>query len=195
MTESIRSGDTVFFSVNFYNTTGGYSAVSQLPPTWAVFRNSETAPFLTGTMVARGGTLIGSYIGSFITSSINGFLPGQFYEVQAIGRINGRPVSYPVKTFVLDDMVNANVVAVSGVPASMVSIVDANVVSVSGVKVSLANFNEGSSGGTVNAQQVWEYPARALTGVPPVNVVEVSGVRTSVNHIAKSTWNEFVSDH
>lgn len=144
MGEYVKLNDVVYFSVNFYNPTGGYSIPSQVIPQWIVYENSSIVPMLSGPMVARVG---GSYVGSLVANTTNGFDKNSFYDIQASGKINNKPVFFSMKQFVLNDIVDANVVQVSGVPAVGVGVVNANIIQVSGVNVSLSSFG-GSGGGT-----------------------------------------------
>lgn len=77
-------------------------------------------------------------------------------------------------------VVNANIVQVSGIPVSIDETFDANIVSVSGVNVTLSDFNTGGGGAT--AAQVWSYADRQLTSFP-------SG------SFADAIWNESISEH
>lgn len=208
MSDYIKSGDTVYFSINFYNPTGGYSVASQVVPQWLVYENVTLVPILSGPMVARAGGATGSYVGSLVASVANGFDKNSFYDVQASGRINNRPVFYSIKQFVLDDIIDANVVQVSGIPASNVNTVNANIVQVSGVRVSLRDFNSGDQGSfptapaiagavwneSVSTHQIYGSTGYALNAASG-NLIGGAGTAPTAAVVAGAVWTELTSNH
>jgi len=208
MSEYIKINETVYFTVNFYNPNGGYSTVSQITPQWQVYKNTTLVPILSGAMLTRGGGSVGSYVGSFVASLANGFNKGEFYDVQAVGRINNRPAYFSMKQFVLDDVVDANIVQVSGVPASSIDVVKANIVQVSGVRVSLADFNLPAGGSVPTAaavaDAVWDeavlgHQTQGSTGyalnVASGNLIGGAGTAPTAAVVAGAVWTELTTNH
>jgi len=143
MLEHVKLNDTVYFTINYHNPTGGYSMPSARPPRWLVYRGAEVQPLLSGPLVSRG--ILGSYVGVFIANAANGFEDGLFYDVQASGFINNESVFNAVKQFVVGDLADVNLIRVNGVPINVTQEVKADIVKCSGVAVTLNDFNKNSS--------------------------------------------------
>jgi hypothetical protein len=140
MSEYIQLDDTVRFTQNFYHPASGYSSAVDSTPRYYVYEDDTNTNILQGGMTARTD-IPGSYHGSFVASTANGFETDKFYDVQVSGELNGISGFTSVKQFKLGDIYDTNVVQVSGEPiTNSTATYDANVVSVSGENVHIDNF-------------------------------------------------------
>ena len=152
MSEYIKLDDTVYFTANFYHPVSGFSYAADATPAWYVYESGATS-ILNGSMTLRDG-IVGSYWSNFVASTANNFASGRFYDVQVSGTIGGVSGFSKVKEFVLSD------------------VVDANILQVSGAYVHLEDFKADVSGLSTFDPAI---TAVAVSGIPEVNVVQVSG--------------------
>lgn len=113
MSEYIRLNDPVKFGVVTSSPSGGAVTDADETPRWMVFEELNTTPILQGNFSQRTG-FVGNYIGAFHASGVSGFDQGNYYEVVASGKVAGIVGFDVVKTFVVGDYYDVNVVQVSG---------------------------------------------------------------------------------
>lgn len=119
--EFVSLEDTVRFGV--VTTSPADSGVVQdadETPRWYVFEDKAHDYLLTDLFIPRSGNsneFVGNYIGCFDASGVTGFESNKYYEVLASGEVDGIVGFSVVKSFVVDDVYDANVVRVSGIQA------------------------------------------------------------------------------
>ena len=119
--EFVSLEDTVRFGINTHNVSG-VRVNADSTPRWYVFEDKAHDFLLEDLFIARSGNsneFVGNYIGCFDASGVTGFESNKYYEVLASGEVDGNVGFHVVKTFVVDDVYDANVVQVSGVPAEL----------------------------------------------------------------------------
>ncbi len=79
MSEYIKLNDTVYFTTNFYHPSSGFSIGADEAPRWLVYESGATLT-LQGNMNVRAG-IVGSYWGSFVASTANGFVSTRYYDI------------------------------------------------------------------------------------------------------------------
>lgn len=109
----VRLNDVYKFGVTTHNPSGGALKNTDETPRWSVFENDSDTAILEGNFTSRTG-FIGTYKGSFHTSGVNGFNSNSYYELHASGKIDGIVGRAIISNFVIDDIVNANIVQISG---------------------------------------------------------------------------------
>jgi hypothetical protein len=235
----MKINDPVYITANFYHPQSGYSINADATPAWTVYESGAQV-ILQGSMISRG---MGSYWANFMATAANGFNTGLFYDVEVSGAVGGVTGFASVKSFILGEILDANVVQVSGEDVTYASsTVNANVVQVSGEYVSIDDFGGTSTAPTVqqiraemdaNSLQlvaisgnvsglagaamrgtdsaalassltsvsgiiptpttIWANATRSLTeavsvsGIPTVNVVQVSGIPVSIGDFGGGT--------
>lgn len=113
MSEFVKLGDTFRFGVVTHNPSGGALKTADELPRWSVFEDSSDTPILEGAFTLRSG-FIGTYRSTFNATLGNGFNSTGFYEVHASGKVDSIVGRAIIKSFVLDDIYNANMVQISG---------------------------------------------------------------------------------
>lgn len=161
MSEYVKLDDTVYFTVNFYHPTSGFSYAADATPIWLVYESGASL-ILQNNMIIRN-TIVGSYWGNFIASAANGFVAQRFYDIQVSGTVAGISGFSSVKQFVLNDVYDVNIVQTSGEWASPQSKIDANIVSVSGIDISIENFRDNVS--AVNVRTEIDLNSLKLTAI------------------------------
>lgn len=111
MSEHVKINDVVRFSAFTFHPSGGALTTADETPRWSVFEEASDTPILEGAFSARTG-FIGTYRGTFDATLANGFNTQSYYEVHASGKVQGVVGRIIVKSFVLDDIFNANVLQV-----------------------------------------------------------------------------------
>jgi hypothetical protein len=115
MSEYMSLGDTIRFGITITNPIGGALINADETPRWYVYTStSGDNPLMQGAFSARAN-LMGTYNSSFVASSANNFITGDYCEVHASGKVSGTVGRAIIKTFVLDDLYSTNVIQVSGV--------------------------------------------------------------------------------
>ena len=130
MSEFIKLDDTVRFGVVTYNQSG-VPVAADTTPKWYVYEDDTDTVVLTGNFTQRT-SLPGVYRGIFGASGVSGFEAFKYYEVHASGTVNSISSKTIIKTFVVDDVFNANIVQVSGT----------NVETVGDFKADLTSLND-----------------------------------------------------
>ena len=115
MLEYIKSGQNVYFSVCSHTPSGGALTIADVTPKYYVdSKNGSTiSRIINGYSMQPSPYFSGKYDGYFYTSGTM-FNAGTYYEVSVSGAVLGLTDVIPVKTFVLEDTFNANVVQTSG---------------------------------------------------------------------------------
>jgi hypothetical protein len=113
MSEFIKKTDTVRFGVTTHNPSGGALKTADEAPRWRVFEEASDTSILDGLFTVRTG-YDGTYRATFDATIGNGFNSNSYYEIHASGKVDGIVGRAIIKTFVLDDIYNANMVEISG---------------------------------------------------------------------------------
>jgi hypothetical protein len=162
MSEFVSLGDVVRFGITISNPNASGALVNaDETPRFYAYRNNLDTITLQGNFVLRTD-LVGTYRGSGIFNAGNGFSAGDYVEVHASGKLNGAVNRAIVKSFVINDVFDANLVQINGSSIAPTNVVNANVIQVSGVYVAPAD--------EVNA-----------------NVIKVSGVLVHYNDLVNPT--------
>ncbi len=115
--EHVKTDDVVRFGAVTHNPSGGALINADEVPRWRVFEEASDTSILSGLFTQRTG-FIGTYRATITASEANGFDPNSFYEIHASGKVNGIVGRAIIKTFVLDDIFNSNLMHIqSGGPA------------------------------------------------------------------------------
>ena len=113
MSEFIKKTDTVRFGVTTHNPSGGALKTADEAPRWRVFEEASDTSILDGLFTVRTG-YDGTYRATFDATIGNGFNSNSYYEIHASGKVDGIVGRAIIKTFVLDDIFDANMVEISG---------------------------------------------------------------------------------
>lgn len=113
MPEPVKLGDVVYFGVTIHTPPSGALINADATPRWMMFRNGSDSITLQGDFTQRANH-IGRYRSSGIVSTGNGFSTNDYVEVHASGRVGGQYDGCIVKSFIIDDIFDANIVKVSG---------------------------------------------------------------------------------
>lgn len=113
MSEYINLGDVTYFGITVTHPSGGQLTAADETPRYFLYRNASDTPSISANFIARAG-LIGTYRGSGDITSGNGFATGDYVEVHASGKVSGLQGRAIIKTFVVDDVYDVNVVKNSG---------------------------------------------------------------------------------
>lgn len=113
-TEFVSLGDLVRFGVCTHNLSGVLQNADS-PPLWYAFSNDSDTVILNGNFNARVG-MIGTYRSNFPASVASGFNAGDYVEIHASGVVNGISDRMIVKSFVINDPFDGNLVKISGIP-------------------------------------------------------------------------------
>ena len=116
MSEFVSLSDTVRIGATLHHPSGGYLVNGDVAPRYFVYKNDSDTEILAGAMTLRSG-FVGTYRANFVASVGNGFAKNDYVEVQVSGMVDGIVGRCVLKTFVIDDVYDANVVKISGVPA------------------------------------------------------------------------------
>jgi hypothetical protein len=204
MSEYIQLDDTVRFTQNFYHPASGYSSAVDSTPRYYVYEDDTNTNILQGGMTARTD-IPGSYHGSFVASTANGFETDKFYDVQVSGELNGISGFTSVKQFKLGDIYDTNVVQVSGEQiTNSTATYDANVVQVSGeyVDVKALQGDAGSLTAGSVADAVWDealgdHVSGGSTGQALVTasgnligMVGTDGAALAATALSNATWTD-----
>lgn len=120
MAEYIKLNDTVRFGIITSNPATGQTASADATPAWFAYKNDSDTIVTSGFFTLRSG-LVGTYRANFVASAANGFASNDFIEVQASALVGGIYNRAIVRSFVIDDIVDTNVVQVSGVTVQVAS--------------------------------------------------------------------------
>ena len=113
MPEPVKLGDVVYFGMTVHTPPSGALVNTDVTPRWMMFRNGSDTITLQGDFTQRSGH-IGRYRSSGILSAGNGFSTNDYIEVHASGRVGGQYDGCIVKSFIIDDIFDSNIVKVSG---------------------------------------------------------------------------------
>ncbi len=129
MTQFIKFNDVYKFGVTTHNPSGGALKSADELPRWSVFEDDSDTPILDGLFTLRTG-FIGTYRGSFHASGVSGFNSNGYYEIHASGKVDSIVGRAIIDSFVIDDVVCADIVKVSGsvLPGAFI---DVNVIEIS----------------------------------------------------------------
>lgn len=141
--EYISLGDTVYFGATIHHPSGGYLVNADETPKYFAFVNETDTPLVEGNFTTRG--IPGTYRGKFNVTSGNGFLKGNYVEIHASGKVDGVVGRAILKSFVINDVFDANIVQVSGEPATPMS---DNAISSAVLNAQLSDY---TSNGTVGS--------------------------------------------
>ncbi len=114
--EFVSLEDTVKFGINTHNVSG-IRVNADETPRWYVFEDNSHDFLLSDLFIARSGNnneFVGKYNGYFDASGVTGFESGKYYEVHASGKVNNSVGFDVIKSFVIDDIFDTNIVQVSG---------------------------------------------------------------------------------
>lgn len=140
MSESVRMGDIIRFGITTRHPTSGDIRDTDETPRWYVYEEASDTAVYTGEFTKRTGTT-GIYRGTITASGGWVFDPLSYYEILASGKVGGVTDFAIIKTFVLDDVFNANIIHYqSGSPNNLINLV------VSGVLEDIATIDEMASG-------------------------------------------------
>lgn len=114
MSDYVKLGDMVWFGMTISSPPSGQLINADETPRFYMYRNSNDVAVLQGNFAQRAN-LIGTYLGSGIISTGNGFSTGDFVEIQASGKLSGVQNRAVIKDFIVDNIYKANIVQVSGV--------------------------------------------------------------------------------
>jgi len=115
--EFVSLGDLVYFGITTHSPSGIADLVNlDETPRYFMYKNASDTIVLQGNFILRDG-LKGTYHASGTISTGNGFSTGDYVEVHASGKYNAVVNRDIIKTFVIDDTYNANLVKISGVDA------------------------------------------------------------------------------
>jgi len=95
---SIPHGETVHFSLFTVNPVTGALQDADTTPTWKIWGETGDTPNLFGNMTKRTG-LTGHYKASFEVKTIDGFDPGEFFQVVGEATVGGISSKAVVMTF------------------------------------------------------------------------------------------------
>ncbi|HLA83835.1 MAG TPA: hypothetical protein VJL29_03495 [Thermoguttaceae bacterium] len=95
---NVPHGETIYFDVVTHHPATGQSRDADSAPAWKIYPQSGDTPNLTGTMTKRTGTT-GHYKASFGVETINGFDPGEFFQVVVEATVAGVAARSVVMTF------------------------------------------------------------------------------------------------
>jgi hypothetical protein len=187
MSEYINLGDVTYFGITLVNPSGGALSNADETPRYFLYRNASDTPSISANFIQRTG-LIGTYRGSGDITTGNGFAVGDYVEVHASGKVGGIQGRAVIKSFVVGDMFNTNLVQWSGEAVRPLhhGWPSVNVMEQSGIPVHGAN----ALGSTPVDVKQWlntnvlltnSLPAVALSGyaanlVIPANVLQYNGV-------------------
>ena len=118
MPNFIKLNDTVRFGITTVNTSNGQTATADATPAWFAYKNDADTIVTSGLFNLRTG-YIGTYRANFVANAANGFASNDFVEIHASALVNSIYGRALVRSFVIDDVVDANVVEVSGIPVAM----------------------------------------------------------------------------
>lgn len=113
MSEYINLGDVTYFGITIVNPSGGALQNADETPQYFLYRNASDTASISANFIQRTG-LIGTYRGSGDITSGNGFAVGDYVEVHASGKVGGIQGRAVIKTFVIGDIYDTNVVQHSG---------------------------------------------------------------------------------
>lgn len=113
--EFVGINDVVRFGICTYNPSGNFLSNTDVTPVWSVYLNDSDVAVLSGVFGQRGG-MQGVYKSKFTASLANGFSSGDYVEVFASGLMAGVCGVSSVKNFVINDIIDANLTQISGVP-------------------------------------------------------------------------------
>src|SRR5690242_14234616 len=114
--EFVSLGDTVRFNA-FTHNASGILTNADANPTYFVYRNDSDTITMQGTMSPRAGKT-GAYRGYIVAAAASGFSTGDYVEIEVSGLVAGQCDVFSPKTFVIDDVYDANLIKISGVNAS-----------------------------------------------------------------------------
>lgn len=120
MAEYIKLNDTVRFGIITTSPTTGQTANADATPAWFAYKNDSDTIVTSGLFSQRSG-LVGTYRANFTANTSNGFASNDYVEVQASALVGGVYNRAIVRSFVIDDIVDTNVVQVSGVTVQIAS--------------------------------------------------------------------------
>ena len=114
--EFVSLEDKVVFTISTHNVSG-IRVNADATPRWYVFERLSHDYLLTDLFIARSGNaneFTGHYYGHFDASGVSGFEANKFYEVLASGKVDNAVGFETVKTFVVNDIYDTNVIKISG---------------------------------------------------------------------------------
>lgn len=95
---NVPHGETIYFDAVTHNPATGALQDADSSPSWKIYPQLGDTPNLTGSMTKRSGTT-GHYKGSFAVETINGFDPGEFFQVVVEATVDGITARSVVMTF------------------------------------------------------------------------------------------------
>jgi len=95
---SIPHGETVYFDVVTHDPATGQVVDADSAPTWKIWGQVGDTPNLIGTMTKRAGWT-GHYKASFGVATIDGFDPGEFFQVIVSATVGGVTAKTVAMTF------------------------------------------------------------------------------------------------
>lgn len=138
--ESIRMGDVIRFGITTRHPTSGDIRDTDETPRWYFYKEDGDTPVVTGEFTKRTGTT-GFYRGTVTASGGWVFNTLSYYEILASGKVGGVTDFAIIKTFVVDDVFNVNIIHYqSGSPNNFINSI------VSGVLEDIATVDEVASG-------------------------------------------------
>jgi hypothetical protein len=165
MSEYINLGDVTYFGITITHPSGGFLTNADETPRYFIYKNASDTPLVSANFIARAG-LTGTYRGSGDITTGNSFAAGDYVEVHASGKVSGLVGRAIIKTFVVADTFNANIVQWSGssVKPANNNNPSVNVVSLTGVPLPGAIIN-------ANILQYGGIQGYQSGGIPSVNTV------------------------
>ena len=112
MSEYVKLNNSVKFGITIHNESGILVNADETPA-WMVFEEKVDTPITNGNFVQRTN-FIGNYRGEVFASGELGFKTNKYYEIHASGKVDNIVGWDIVKTFILDDVYDANIVQTSG---------------------------------------------------------------------------------
>jgi len=115
MSEFVSLGDTVYFGMTVHNPSGSVSNLmnADTTPVWASYVDASDTIKQQGTFTLRTG-IVGTYRASLVASAANGYASGNYVEIHASGVANNVQGRAIIKSFVINDVFDCNVVQISG---------------------------------------------------------------------------------
>jgi hypothetical protein len=95
---NVPHGETIYFDVVTHNPATGQLQDADSTPSWKIYPQLGDYPNLTGSMTKRDYTT-GQYKASFGVETVNGFDPGEFFQVVVEATVAGVTARTVVMTF------------------------------------------------------------------------------------------------
>lgn len=120
--EFVSLSDTVYFGCTIHNPSGGALINADTTPVWNSFINNSDTITQQGNFTGRTG-MVGTYRANLVASAANGYASGNYVEIHASGVVGGVQGRAIIKTFVINDVFDCNIVQVSGTPIAYTDLV------------------------------------------------------------------------